>query len=198
MKWLILIIACYSLLLSSCFLGSSVLFLESDTKDQVNLVGNSDFEKADKENSTYPADWLLVSNSNEKVEPVCLDSTVFLTGHHSLRITNNARDMLIVSDAFKINFTGGFFSKCSMKSAKPMQKAAKVYFWAYNDAGSKKNSFGKSLKTKGDWKQANISAGFLHDSVTFARIAIYIPRDTDNSVWIDGIGCYQVYQFTRE
>ncbi len=198
MKWLLLILAGFSLLLGSCFLGTSMIFLESDSNDKPNLVQNPDFEDIDIQNPDNPASWILVSNSNDKVEPAGVDSTVSFSGKKSFKITNNSRDILLVSDAFKINFTGGFFVKCSMKSAKPMLKAARVHFWTYNDAGSRKNKFSKAFKTKADWKKATISAGFLSNSVTFARIAIYIPRDTDNTVWIDDVGCYQVYQFTKE
>jgi hypothetical protein len=198
MKRLIIVLAGLCLLLGSCFMGSSLLFLESDSKDRPNLVLNSNFEFPDKRNPNNPAAWLLVSNSNDLTEPVALDSTVSFSGKRSVRFTNNSRDMLLVSDAFKINFTGGFFIKCSIKSAKPMLKAARVHFWAYDDAGSRKDKFSKGIKAKTEWKKATISAGFLKNSVTFARIAIYIPRDPENTVWVDDIGCYQVYQFTKE
>lgn len=199
MRLLILLLTVFfSLVLGSCFLGSSMLFLESDSQNQPNLVLNPNFEYQDKSNSNYPAGWLLVSNSNDAVEPVSLDSTVFVSGGKSVKFTNINRDMLLVSDAFKINYTGGFFIKCSVKSAKPMQKAARLHFWAYNAAGTKKNQFSKTIKTKSDWKKTTLSAGFLKNSVTFARIAIYIPKDSNNTIWIDDIGCYQVYQFTKE
>jgi len=198
MKRLIIVLAGFCLLLGSCFMGSSLLFLESDSLNRPNLVGNPGFENPDKRDSNHPADWLLVSNSNESVEPVALDSTEFVAGKNSVRFTNNSRDLLFVSDSFKINFTGGYFIKCSLKSAKPMQKAARVQFWAYDAAGSRKDVFSKSIKAKSEWKKATISAGFLKNSVTFARIAIFIPKDTNNTVWIDDVGCYQVYQFTKE
>jgi hypothetical protein len=198
MRILLFALAIFSLFLGSCFLGSSLLFEEPNSSDIPNLVTNCCFETPDTHNPLHPAGWLLVSNATDKIEPVSLDSTVFLNGKYSLKIENNSHDMFLVSDAFKINFTGGFFIKASVKSAKPMDKSVKINFWTYNNNGIKKNSYSKSIKPKTDWRKGTISAGFLSNAATFGRVAIFIPKNTDNTIWIDDTGCYQVYQFTHE
>lgn len=198
MRLFILSLCLSCLLIAGCFWGSSILFLESDTANKTNLVINPSFEKSDKNNPIIPESWLVVSSTMEKSMPVELDSLVAFDGQKSLRFTNCPKDLYIVSDAFSIDKTGGYFSKCSVKSAKPMQSKIKVYFWAYDSQGNKKDSFRDGIKAKPDWKKATISAGFLHSSVKFGRIAIFIPKDTDNTIWIDDIGSYQVHQFARE
>jgi hypothetical protein len=186
------------MIIAGCFWGSSILFLESDTANKTNLVKNPSFEKTDKSNPSLPEGWLVVSSTMDKTEPVELDSMEAFEGSKSLRFTNCTKDLYIVSDAFNINPTGGFFSKCSVRSTKQMLSPIKVYFWAYDSQGNKKNSFRDGIKAKQDWKKATISAGFLHNSVRFGRIAIFIPKDPDNTIWIDDIGSYQVHQFARE
>jgi len=195
---LLLILLCISLFLSSCFWGTSLLFLDSDSQGKLNLVPNSGLEKSDKSNPELPEGWLIVSTLTDKSEPVTLDSTIVQSGKKSLKIANSKKDMYIVSDAFQVNYTGGYYSKFSIRSAKPMQKPARLYFWAYDNRGNKKNSFRKSIKARTDWKRASISAGFLKNSVSFARVAIFIPKDTDNTIYIDDVGCYLVHQFTKE
>ena len=157
MRFLFLVFSLFCLLLSSCFFGSSILFLESDTENRPNLLDNPGFESEDKRNPGMPEGWLVVSSSSEKVESVVLDSSVVFTGINSLKIQNPDRDLYLVSDAFKVNFTGGFFTKCAVRAEKQMQKPLRVYFWAYNASGNKENSFRKSIKAKPDWKKATIS-----------------------------------------
>lgn len=198
MRLLLLILLCISLFLGSCFWGTSLLFLDSDSKDKPNLVPNNSFEKADSRNPELPDGWLIVSTLTDSSEPVALDSTIVQTGKKSLMITNSKKDMYIVSDAFQVNYTGGYYTKFSIKSIKPMQKPARLYLWAYDSSGNKRNSFRKSIKAKSDWKRASISAGFLKNSVSFARVAIFIPKDSGNTIYIDDVGCFLVHQFTKE
>jgi len=198
MKWLLLIFVSICLLLSSCFMGSSLLFLDSDSQNKPNLVGNPSFENPDSKNHALPEGWYLVSTAANKSEPVALDSISVVSGSKSLRIVNSSKDMYLVSDAFRVVSDGGYYAKFSIRAQKKMDKSTRIFFWAYDDTGAKKNSFRKSIKARTDWKKASISAGFLNKSVSFARIAIFIPKDSGNTIWIDDIGCYMVHQFTKQ
>ncbi|MBM4399582.1 MAG: hypothetical protein FJ041_04560 [Candidatus Cloacimonetes bacterium] len=198
MKWILISLCLVCLFLFSCFWGSSILFLESDTHNRPNLVNNPSFEVINEKNPDLPDGWLIVSSSADTNVPTMLDIEEFSNGEKSFKIAKCTKDLYIVSDAFKINFTGGYYTKCSAKSSLTMQKPIRVFFWAYDSAGSKKNSFSKSIKGRPEWKKASISSGFLNNSVSFARIAIFIPKDTENTVWIDDVGCYLVHQFTQK
>ncbi len=186
------------LLLTGCFTGSTLFFREPDNKNVPNLIPNPDFEASDLADSTFPARWHVISKDTVKSRFATLDKGVTLSGRHSLKIHRSGSNLYLLSEPFGINFTGGYFVKCSIRSAKPMQKAAKVHFWAYDAAGVKLNEFSTRIKAKQDWKQGTLSVGFLKNPVTFARLAILVPRDEDNTYWIDDTGCYLVHQFTRE
>ena len=196
MSLLALCLGC--LFLSSCFMGSSILFKEPDDPNAKNLVLNPGFENADKRVPTLPADWLVVSTLTDQSEPVTITSDVIYAGRKSLQIERPHKNMYLVSEAFTINFTGGYYTKMSIRAQKKMPKSAKLYFWTYDTAGNKLNSFQKSIKANNTWKKATISAGFLKDKSTFARVAIFIPRDTDNTIWIDEVGSYFVHQFSNK
>jgi hypothetical protein len=186
------------LILGGCFSGSTLLYMDKGDIKFPNLVGNPSFETSDAKLPNSPQNWYIVTSSVDLTEPVVLDSTVALVGRQSLKLLKCEKNMYLVSDAFRINYKGVFYTKCSLKAARDMPKSTKVYFWAYDAAGNKKNSFHKSLKVKQNWNKAAINAGFLKNSVTFARIAIFIPQDAGNNVWLDDVGCYMVHQMSKE
>jgi hypothetical protein len=198
MRRCILLLNVLCLLLSSCFMGSTLLYLDSDSANKPNLLKNPDFEKAARDNSKLPDGWFIISSTEGETLPVSFDSLVVMSGRKSLRIKNNSKNLYLVSESFKINYTGGYYARCWFRSDTRTQKPIRLYFWAYNAAGDKKNSFRRSLKVKNVWKRASISAGFLKNSVSFARIAIFIPKGTDNTIWLDDAGCFYVHQFMRE
>lgn len=184
--------------MSSCFMGSSLLFLEPDDPNARNLVLNPGFETADKKNTELPAGWLVVSTSTDQSEPVKITSDVIYAGRKSLQIENTRKNMYLVSEAFHINYVGGYYAKMSVLAKKKMPKSAKLYLWVYDAAGNKLHTFQKSIKGTTKWKKATISAGFLKDESTFARVAIFIPKDTHNTIWLDEIGCYVVHKFSNK
>lgn len=198
MRWINLFLMFAALLLVSCFSGSTLYFKESDSRNEPNLVGNPGFERLDRQNPKLPAGWFVISSSPEMDDPVLVDSTYALTGKRSFKVYNADRNLYILSDAFKINYTGGYYIKGSIRSSRKMNKSARVYFWAYDTAGNKRNSFRRSVRSKGDWEKAEISAGFLKNQASFARIAIFIPKDLGNTIWLDDFGCYMVHRFTKE
>jgi hypothetical protein len=198
MKKCIALLIAAGVLLSGCFIGTSLIYLDSDSVNKTNMLKNADFERPTRDNAKLPDGWFIVSSTPDEVLPITFDSLQVQTGRKSLRIKNNSKPLYLVSESFKINYTGGYYARCWVRAEHKMQKPIKMYFWAYNNAGDKKNSFRKNIKARSAWKRASISAGFLKNSVSFARIAIFIPKGTDNTIWLDDAGCFLVHQFSRE
>lgn len=186
------------LFLSSCFMGSSLYFLEPDDPNAKNLVINPGFETADKKSPELPAGWLVVSTSTDQSEPVKITSEVIYAGRKSLQIENTRKNMYMVSEAFHINYVGGYYAKMSILAKKKMPKRARLYLWVYDAGGNKLHTFQKSIKGTTKWKKATISAGFLKEKATFARLAIFIPKDPNNTIWLDETGCYVVHKFSNK
>jgi len=179
-------------------MGSSILFLEKDTIGKPNAVINPGFEKADARNNRLPTSWFIITSKPEYAEYVCRDSIETIEGTHALRIKQSPHDLMVVSDAFRISKESGYFIKCSAKAEFPLTKPIKVQFTTYDNKGNRKGRYSTSLRPGKDWKKATISAGFLGNVVSFARINLLIPKDPDNTIWIDDIGCYRVYYTTRK
>ncbi len=198
MRQLILALCFACLLLSSCFYGSTLLYLDSDSQGKTNILRNHDFERSAKDNRQLPEGWYIVSSIKDETVPMNLDSLMVRSGRKSIRIRNSSKNLYLVSEAFKINYTGGYYARGYFRAEKRTRKPLRLYFWAYNDAGDKVNSFRKSIKARPEWRRAGISAGFMKNSASFARIAIFVPKDSDNTIWIDDAGCFLVHQFTRE
>jgi hypothetical protein len=172
--------------------------LEKDTVGKLNIVPNASFEKGDTKNPSLPAKWMVLNETKESVKSLSLDATTALDESHSLKISNNEKDILLISETFRINFNSGYYIKFAAKSSAALTVPLRLQFWTYDEKGKRKNRFSKRLRTTTDWKKASISAGFFKNSVSFARIAIYVPKDTKNTIWLDDIGCYQVHHFNHE
>jgi hypothetical protein len=198
MRHLILALCYVCLLLSSCFFGSTLLYLDSDSQGKTNILKNHDFERSSNDDNQLPEGWYIVSSIKDEVVQMSLDSLVVHSGKKSIRIRNSSKNLFLVSEAFKVNYTGGYYARGYFKAEKRTKKPLRLYFWAYNDAGDKVNSFQRSIKARPEWRRVGISAGFMKNSASFARIAIFIPKASDNTIWIDDAGCYLVHQFNRE
>lgn len=182
------------LLLSSCFVGSSLLFLESETTDKPNLVFNPGFELTPQE-KRMPSGWLLIDSTRELEEPIACDTLQALEGKYSLRIEKSNKHQIIVSDAFPINSQSGYFIKASARSTAERGPKIKLRFITYNNSGKIRNKFSTSIRSNQNWKKSSISAGFLKSDAMFGRVLLQIPPTNGETLWIDGVGCYRVHFF---
>ena len=183
------------LLLNSCFMGSSILFLESDAEGKPNLILNPEFDTDPQSSQSMPQGWMLMGSSRNNEASICCDRAVFLAGTQSLRIKNSRKHLMIISDAFRINGQSGYYIKASAKSTNLRGSKIKLHFIAYNAAGNIRNTFKSSLWTTDNWKKTTISAGFLKKDVNFGRVLIIVPPTEDETIWIDDLGCFQVHHF---
>ena len=190
----LLLLVCL-LLISSCFMGSSILFLESDALKKPNLIVNSSFETDANADHIMPKGWFLMGGSKDKPASISCDVSTSVSGTQSLRISGMDSSVMIVSDAFRIEGQGGYFIKGSAKSTKEYGPLVKIRFVAYSEAGTVRNTFTKRIRTSDEWRKGTISAGFLKPNVRFGRVIIIVPPTEDETIWIDDIGAYQVHHF---
>ncbi len=180
---------------SSCFVGSSLLFLESETTDKPNLVFNPGFELSPTQEKRMPSGWVLIDSARELEEPISCDTTRVLEGSNALRIGQSNKYQMIVSDAFPINSQSGYFIKASAVSTATRGPKLKVRFITYNNSGKIRNKFSSSIRPGQDWKKSSISAGFLKNDAVFGRVILLVPPTGEETVWIDDVGCYRVHYF---
>jgi hypothetical protein len=185
------------LLLSSCFMGSTILFLEKDTIGKPNLLLNPWFDGDVVEGSFMPEGWILMGASQENPEGASFDEVDFLTGSRSLKISKSDKYLMLVSESFRIDRYGGFFARASAKSDTETGPNLRLRFVAYNESGTIRNTFNTGMKTGKDWTKHTISAGFLKPDVHFGRVIILIPPTGEDTIWIDDIACFEVHRFTN-
>lgn len=182
-------------LVSGCFMGSTILFLEKDAIGKPNMLANPGFAKDPKLEQTMPHGWLLMGADQASGTEVSCDNMQSIVGENSLKIEKSTRHLMIVSDSFNINHQGGYFVKASAKSSSEKGPKLKLRFIAYNQSGAIRNTFSANLKTTQSWKKATISAGFLKQNVHFGRVIILVPPTGEDTVWLDDLGCFQVHHF---
>ncbi|MDZ4122096.1 MAG: hypothetical protein U1C33_06715 [Candidatus Cloacimonadaceae bacterium] len=183
------------LLIGSCFMGSSILFLESDAVKNPNLIVNPSFETKASDKQILPKGWFLMGGSRDKAEVIVCDTTTYVSGKQSLKIQGTENTVMIVSDAFRIEGQAGYFIKGSARSNSDYGPQVKIRFVAYSEAGTIRNTFTKRIRTSHEWHKGSISAGFLKSDVHFGRVLIIIPPTDEEPVWIDDIGAFQVHHF---
>lgn len=197
-RFLLWFAAIPTLLLSSCFLGSSLLFLESDAVGKPNLVANSDFESKTKQNNQLPPGWILNPSGLLLRETIVCDPTVYASGTQSLKVVNTQRRLILLSEPFRIDPWNGYYIRASVKTANPRGAEIILRIQTYAADGTITNNFRTRIKSDSDWKRGSISAGFIKKKSTFARVLVVIPPTEEYPIWIDDVGCFSVHRFTLD
>ncbi len=187
----LILCALSALLLSSCFVGSSLMFFESDTHGRTNLVQNPGFTPQ----NGIMSNWSIVNDESESAQSVNVDHAVFTEGKNSLRIDASPYAVMIVSDPFKVRRYGGYYIRVNARATADTDEKIELRFFTYNSAGKHINRFRETLRVGEEWKKATISAGFLDTRSTFGRVAIFIPPFLKGSIWIDDAGAWEVHSF---
>ncbi|MDD4310194.1 MAG: hypothetical protein PHO32_07420 [Candidatus Cloacimonetes bacterium] len=192
----LLTLATCMLLLTSCFVSSSLMFTEKDVDGSLNLVVNSHFEAMSGTASEALYGWAVTLDPGTGgTSPVIVDGTESYEGDGSIRIKASANSVLILSDAFKVRRYGGYYLRANLKSDSPQAPQVQMRFIVFKDDGTITNKFADKTTATAEWNRTTISAGFIRPGAKFGRLGIYIPPFSEGSVWIDNAGCYEVHGF---
>lgn len=190
--WLMLI----TLTLSSCFVSSSLLFTESDIQDSKNLVANPGFAPYSLSPTEALKGWsILVEPYSADYDKIRIDPTVALEGETSLKISASDKDLMLISEPFKVRRYGGYYARVMLKTDSPNPPQVTLRMITFKENGKVTNRFKEKSTVFSDWNRMAVSAGFLRPGVSFGRISILIPPFTEGSVWIDDAGCWEVHGF---
>ena len=182
------------LLLSSCFVSSSLIFFESDAVGKPNLVSNPSFVQSQNPQENLKG-WTLINIDESMKIPVSYDYESTAEGKSSLRFDPSEQDIVIVSDAFHVRRYGGYYVRANIRSTADLLKKIQLRFFTYDVNGKQINKFQHKLKPTAEWDKYTISAGFIDTRSTFGRVAIVIPAFSKGSIWIDDIGAFDVHSF---
>ncbi len=194
-RLLLLAIACL-LVLSSCFIRTSLNFSDTMIDKLPNELINPGFELSGKDPRSAARGWDIVIDPPEgKGTVVSVDTQERKEGVSSLRIDASENAVMVYSESFDVARYEGYLIRASARSTSTERPQIALRFICFKENGKIANSYRKKLKTSGDWKQAEISAGFLRPGVQSGRVAILVPPFKDGSVWIDATGCWNVHHF---
>ena len=189
------LLAVMLLVLSSCFVSSSLIFFESDAEGKPNLVVNPSFAPPKNTLGEGPQGWTLINIDPDMKIPVSYDFENTAGSNNSLRFDPSEQDILIVSDAFHVRRYGGYYIRAHVRSTADLLKKVQLRFFGYDENGKQINKYQNKFKPTAEWDKYTISAGFLDTRSTFGRVAIIIPAFSKGSVWIDDVGAFDVHSF---
>ena len=195
-KLLLAAIVMMTLLLSSCFVSSSLVFKESQTEGLPNLIFNPGFNPYSLDPSTALKGWTVDHDpADGKGANVVIDTNNALEGKTCLRIDASEQATIIISDSFEVIRYGGYFIKANVRSDSSERPEVVLRFITFKENGKIYNRFKTKIRTSEEWEAGDISAGFIKPGVSFGRVAILVPPFDDGSVWIDDVGCWKVHHF---
>lgn len=192
---LLIVTALGLLILSSCFVGSSLIFFESDTVGKTNLVRNHGFNTNELAEQSLPQGWTLMNASTRVPESIAVDYTESIEGDNSLRIDASPNAVMIVSEAFPVRRYGGYYVRVKLRSDHLLNQKVQLHFITFNPNGKTLNRFKSKLRPQTEWKNLLLSAGFIREGARFGRVAILIPPFAQGSIWIDDAGAWEVHSF---
>jgi len=184
------------LVLSSCFIRTSLNYSDAKIDKLPNELINPGFELSGKDARSALRGWdIQIEPPDGKGTKVSVDTQVHREGASSLRIDASENAVVIYSDAFDVARYEGYLIRASARSTAWERPPVVLSFICFKENGKVANRYRKTIKTSEDWKQAQISAGFLRPGVVSGRVAILVPQFKDGSVWIDATGCWNVHHF---
>jgi hypothetical protein len=176
--------------------SSSLLFTEADIGESKNLVANPGFALYSLSPNEALKGWsIIVEPASADFDKIRIDATDALEGESSLHISASDKDIMLISEPFKVRRYGGYYSRIKLKTDSPNPPQITMQMITFKENGKITNRF-KAKQTPADvWNSLSVSAGFLRPGVNFGRISILIPPFSEGSVWIDDAGCWEVHSF---
>lgn len=191
--WIGLLVA---LLLSSCFVGSSLRFTEADIEDSRNLLLNPGFAPYSFSGEDALRGWNIhVEPPSKEFDKVRIDPSLALEGDTALKISASERDVILISEPFKVRRYGGYYSRVMIHSDSPDAPQISMQMITFREDGKITNRFKSKTRLSEEWNRLAISAGFLRPGVSWGRLSITIPPFEEGSVWLDDAGCWEVHGF---
>jgi len=191
-KFLLMSITLSALILMGCAFGSILNISSNDIDNEINIIPNSSFERSHNEIQNHPERWFVLSDQKELIR---LDSEESRSGCSSVLIDNPQNRITLVSDAFELDPTCVYYSRCFVKSEELTAKPLKLYLFAFNENGERVNTFGKEVYSDLDWAKIDFTSGFFKSNAKVGRIAITIPDEQENSFWVDDAESYKMHRF---
>ncbi|MCB5260594.1 MAG: hypothetical protein PHY41_03260 [Candidatus Cloacimonetes bacterium] len=192
--WLFLLAILFTL--SACFVSSSLLFSEADIQDSKNLLANPGFAPFSLNPNEALKGWSVhVEPFSADYDKIRIDPKEALQGDTSLMISASDKDILLISEPFKVRRYGGYYSRVMVKSDSPSPPQITMQMITFKDNGKITNRFKERFTPNSIWNRIAVSAGFLRPGVSFGRLSIQIEPFAEGSVWIDDAGCWEVHGF---
>ncbi|MCB5268421.1 MAG: hypothetical protein PHU99_07365 [Candidatus Cloacimonetes bacterium] len=184
------------LLLSSCFVSSSLVFTEADIENSMNLVHNPSFAPYSLRGEEALKGWnVIIEPHSNDFNKILIDNKVYLDGNTSLRIDASDKDVMIISEPFEVRRYGGYYARIKARTDSEEAPQINLRMITFKEQGKITNRFQHKTTVGKEWELISTSAGFLRPGVNFGRVFIHIPPFSEGSIWLDDAGCWEVHGF---
>lgn len=190
-RMILLLVAAATIILAGCSFGTVIDLSSKEDVGKENILQNPGFESADPE-SALPINWSVVTEEEFPVEKCAIS---FHSGVSSLRIEQPESDVSLVSDAFEIDNTSVYYSRCFVRTDKMSNKPLTLHLIAFNKDGDIVNKYSREMIPSEDWTAIDFNSGFFKDSAITGRLVVSVPEKNDNSFWIDDAEIFKVHTF---
>ena len=189
-----------TLLLTSCFFGSTLNFDEEDAQGLPNLVPNGDLEEGlygvyKREN--LPEHWMILQNPRDP-EATAWEADRGLGDSRCLRLMAGSTRLTLISDSFEIYPTAAYYNHIWVKTDIDTGEEIECRFIAFDENSETVNQFTVNIVPKTTWKKVEFNAAFFKKTARFGRLMVVLPPQSGRRVWVDGIGSYNVVSDREE
>jgi len=195
----LLLVCLLSVLLASCFFGSTLNLSEKDVAGKPNLVPNGDLENGLYgvfKREALPEHWMLMQSPRDPDAAAweegrgCQDS-------RCLRLKCGQNRLSLISDSFDISPQAAYYNHVWLKTDTDNDEEVECLFLAFDLDGNTVNQFSQRVTPGKSWTKVEFNASFFKKTARFGRIMIVLPPQPERRVWVDGIGSYHALNFTE-
>jgi len=190
-RMMLLLVVLLVLVLAGCSFGTVIDLSSKEDSGKTNILQNPSFENSDTETSV-PLNWSILTDIDFPVETCPIS---FHSGVSSLRIDQPESEVSLVSDAFDIDNTSVYYSRCFVRTDKISNKPLTLHLIAFNQKGDIVNKYSREIIPSEEWAAIDFNSGFFKDSAETARLVVTVPEKNDNSFWIDDAEIFKVHTF---
>ena len=194
MRIVLILLILLSLVMTSCFFGSTLNFTEEDAAGKPNLVPNGDMENGlygIYKREALPEHWMVLQTPRQP-DAAAWEASQGSDDSRCIRLYAGPTQLSLISESFDISPQKGYYNCVWLKTDTRNMEEVECRFIAFDADGNTVNQFSQRVSPGKSWQKVEFNAAFFKKTARYGRIMIVLPPQPERKVWVDGVSSFNV------